>query len=84
MLGNEIFDGIVREELAEFRAELCRERLIVGEHERRPVQPCDHVCHRERFARARNAEQRLHPHTRFNPGDERVDRLGLVARGGVI
>ena len=56
---DEVLDGVVREELAELRVELRRERLVRREHERRPAGARNDVGHRVRLAGAGDAEQRL-------------------------
>ena len=50
IVGDEVFDGVFREKLAELRTELRGKRFVVREHERRAVQLRNDVCHRERFA----------------------------------
>ena len=39
VVGDEVLDGVVREELPELVAELGGERLVVGDHERRAFSP---------------------------------------------
>ncbi len=58
-VAHEVLDRVVREELAELRVELGRERLVVGQHERRLLVPLDGLGDRERLARPGRAEQRL-------------------------
>ena len=55
-VGDKKFYCIVREEFPKFRAELCGERFIMRQHQRRPVDIGDDVRHREGFARTRNAQ----------------------------
>ena len=50
VVGDKILDGVLREKFTEFRTELRGKRFVVREHERRAVQLCNDVCHRERFA----------------------------------
>ena len=59
VVGDEVLDRVVREELAELAAELGRQRLVVGQHERRLLDLLDHEAHRGRLARAGHAQQRL-------------------------
>ena len=47
VVGNEVFHGVFREKLAEFRAQLSRERFVVREHERGAVDVGDDVRHGE-------------------------------------
>ena len=56
---DEVFDGIVREEFAHLGIELRRQRLVRGEHQRRPAQPGDDVGHRVGLARPGYAQQCL-------------------------
>ena len=37
VVGDEVLDGVVREELAELGVELGGQRLVVGQHQRRPL-----------------------------------------------
>ena len=50
VVGDKILDGVFREKFTEFRTELRGKRFVVREHERRAIQLCNDVCHRERFA----------------------------------
>ena len=59
VIADEVADGVVREELLELAVELGGERLVVRHHQRGPVHPGDDVGHRERLARAGDAEQGL-------------------------
>ncbi len=76
---DEVLDRVVREELAELRVELRRERLVRRDDDRGPPRARDHVGHRERLARPRDAQQRLVRESVGQPLDELRDRLGLVA-----
>ena len=58
IVGDEILDGVVREELAQLGAQLRGERFIVREHERRALCLLDDVGHGEGLARAGNALER--------------------------
>ena len=59
VVGDEVLDRVLGEELAELVAELRRERLVVGDHERRRCSLLDDPRHRRRLAGAGRAEQRL-------------------------
>ena len=76
---DEVLDRVVREELAELVAELRGERLVVRDHERRPLDLLDDPGHRRRLAGAGRAEQRLVALARTQPVRERRDRRRLVA-----
>ena len=59
VVGDEVFDGVRGEELAELVAELGGERLVVRDHERRPLQLLHQPGHGRRLAGSGRAEQRL-------------------------
>jgi hypothetical protein len=59
VIRDEVLDRVVRQELAELVAELSRQRLVVGDHERRALDLLDRERHRRGLARAGDAEQRL-------------------------
>src|SRR5580704_2811109 len=59
VIGDEVFDRIVREERLELVIELRRQRLVVRHDERGPVQVFDDLGHRKSFARAGDAQQHL-------------------------
>ena len=80
IVGDEILDGVVREEFAQLGAQLRGERFIVREHERRALCLLDDVSHGEGLARAGNALERLLLQTVADALDELRDRLRLVAR----
>ncbi len=78
---DEVLDRVRREVRAELVAELRRQRLVVGEHERRPLQPLDRRRHGHRLAGARRAQQGDPARTGLDALHEPVDRRWLV-RGG--
>ena len=59
--------------------ELRGERLVVDHHQRRPVHARDGLRHRERLARAGDAEQHLVRIAALEPLDELADGARLVA-----
>ena len=71
VVADEVVDGVVGEQLLELAVELRREDLVVRDDQRRPVDLRDHVRHRERLARAGDAEQDL----RLVAAPEAVDEL---------
>ncbi len=80
VVGDEVLDGVVGEELPKLVAELRGERLVVRDHERRPLHLLDREGHRGRLARPRDAEERLETLARAEPVDEPVTRaLGWSA-----
>jgi hypothetical protein len=80
VVGDEVLDRVLGEECPELVAQLGRERLVVGDHERRPLHSLDHAGHRHRLAGARCAEQRLEALALAHALGEGLDRLGLVGR----
>ena len=79
VVGDEVLDRVIGEELAHLRIQLSSKRLVGREHERRPTHACNHVGHREGLARSGNPEERLERQPIFNAFDQRTDRAGLVA-----
>ena len=79
VVGDEVLDGVLREELAELVAELRGERLVVGDHERRTLDLLHHPGHRRRLARACGTEQRLAAIPLAQRLRELRDRLRLVS-----
>ena len=59
VVADEVLDRVVREELPELVAELGGEGLVVGDHQRRALDPLDHPGHRERLSSPGRAEQGL-------------------------
>ena len=84
VVGNEVLDRIAREVRLELAVELGRERLVVGEHERRPLHRLDDVRDREGLAGAGDAEQRLVREARADAVDQRGDRGRLVAGRRIV
>jgi hypothetical protein len=59
VIGDEIFDCVLREEAFELAIELRRERLVRSEDEGRALRRLNHLRHGEGLARAGDAEQHL-------------------------
>jgi hypothetical protein len=59
VVGDEVLDRVLREELAKFVAELGGERLVVRDHERRLLYLLDDPGHRGRLSGAGRAQQGL-------------------------
>jgi hypothetical protein len=55
----EVLHRVLGKELAKLAVQLGRQRLVGCKDDGRPPQSGNHVGHRERFARARDAQQRL-------------------------
>ena len=81
VVGDEVLDRVVREERAELVAQLRRERLVVGDHQRRALHGLDHPRHRHRLAGAGRPQQRLEALPGLDALGERCDRLRLVGGG---
>ena len=79
VVGDEVLDGVVGEELPELGVQLRGERLVGGEHQRRPAGAGDDVGHRVGLARAGDAQQRLEREPVLEALDQPGDRLRLVA-----
>ena len=59
VVGDEVLDPVLREELPELGGQLRGERLVGRHHQRGPLRLRDHVGDREALPRAGDAEQRL-------------------------
>ena len=79
VVADEVLDGVVGEEAPELLIELRRERLVVDHHQRRPVHRGDGLRHRERLARAGDAEQHLVRVAALQPLGQLADGARLVA-----
>ena len=83
VVADEVLHAAVGEEGLQFRAELGREGLVVGDNEGGPLDLLDDGGHRKRLAGAGHAEEHLGVHALLNAGREGLDGLGLVA-GGLV
>ncbi len=83
VVGDEVLDHVVGEELAELVAKLRGKRLVVGDHEARPLHLGDRRRHREGLAGAGGAEQGLKAISLAQALGQSRDRLRLVRRRGV-
>ena len=81
VVADEILDRVVGKELAKFRAELRRQRLVGRDHQRRPLYARDDVGDGEGLAAAGDAHQRLLALSLLEPAHELVDGLRLIAGG---
>ena len=80
VVGDEVFDGVFGEKFAELVAQLRRKRLVVRDDERGPPHVFDDVCHRERLAAARHADEHLRADAVQDPFRQLFDGFGLIAR----
>ena len=79
VVGYKVFNGIFREKLAEFRAELRRKYLVVGKDYGRLVHLGNDIRHSEGLAGPRYSEEYLFLFALFQPFHELFYRLGLIA-----
>ena len=79
VVGDEVLDRVLGQQLAELGVQLRGQRLVMGQHQRRPLQLLDDMGHHEGLAGAGGAEQRLMLLAAAQPVDELRDRLRLVA-----
>jgi len=79
VIRDEVLDRALREELPELAVQLRRERLVVGQNERRPARVGDDLRHRHGLARTGHALQGLELLAPGEAGRERRGGLGLVA-----
>ncbi len=79
ILGYKIFHGVFRKKLLELRAKLCRQGFVMCQHQRRSVDIGNDVCHGERFAGTRHAEQHLFLQSAVDSVGQFGDCLRLVA-----
>ena len=79
VVGDEILDRVVREEVLELAIELRGQRLVRREDQGRALRLLDHLGHGEGLARAGDAEQHLGALGRVDALDEIADGGRLVA-----
>src|SRR5581483_10118626 len=79
VVGDEILDAVLGEEILELLIELRGERFVVAEDERRPVDLLDHLRHGEGLPRSGDAEEHLMPAAGADGFDELLDRPRLIA-----
>ena len=84
VVAHEILDGVVGEKALELAIELRCQRLVVREDQRGSLHCLDHLRHRERLARAGDAEKDLVELLVLYTLNEIGDRLRLVARRLVV
>ena len=81
VVADEVLDGVLGEELAELVAELGGQRLVVGDDQRRALDPLDHAGHRERLAGPGRAEQAAEPLAAPSPSASQSIAFGWSAVG---
>ena len=83
VIAHKIFHRVVGEKAFKFGTQLCRQGLIVGENQGRPVEPGDDVCHGEGLTGAGDPHKGDFPLPPLQSFDNPVDGLWLVA-GGLV
>ncbi len=83
VVGDEELHRVLREEALELPVELGGQRLVVRDHQGRPVDPLDDVGHGEGLARAGDPQQHLVFGALVQAVDQGLDGLRLVA-GGLV
>ena len=84
VVGDEILHRILRKKLPELLAKLGRQRLVVGQHQGRPLDLFDDLGHGVGLAAAGDAQQHLLAQTALQTLRQLLDGLGLVPGGGVF
>ena len=79
VVGDEILDLVLREEIFELLVELRRQGLVVAEDEGRPVDRLDRLGDGEGLSRAGDAEEDLMPFAGTGSGDQLLDGSDLIA-----
>ena len=80
VIADKIFHSVVREKRLELTVKLRRQRFVRLKDQRRPIRLGDQIRHRERFAAACHAQERLPMVAQIQSFKQRLDRLRLVAR----
>ncbi len=81
VVGDEVLDAVLREEVLELLVKLRGEGFVVAEDERRPIDGLDDLGDGEGLPRAGHAEEHLVAHAGVDALDELFNGLGLVALG---
>ena len=82
IIGNEVLHRRIGEEPLELGAELGRQRLVVGQHQRGLLDPFDDLGHGVGLAGARDAQQHLELVAPQDALAQLLDGLRLIALGG--
>ena len=84
VVGDEVLDPVLGEELAELVGELRRQRLVRCDHQRRSLHLLDGPRDGRALAAAGDAEERLEAVPRAHALGQGLDRVGLIAGGGEV
>src|SRR6185369_15720157 len=79
VVGDKVFDGVLREEVAELRTQLRGKRLVVSHHQGRALHFLDYGRNRESFPCCRRSQQRLESPVFVQPLRQFLNRLRLIA-----
>ena len=83
VIGDEVFNGVVREKFPQLIAELGRQRFVVGQHQGGPAGAGDHIGNREGFSGAGGPEKGLVALPRLQASHHLGDGGGLIPLGFV-
>ena len=84
VVGDEVLHGVFREELPELLAQLGRQRLVVGQHQRGALHLLDDLGHGVGLAAAGDAQQHLLAQAVLQSLRQLFNGLRLVAGGGIF
>ena len=84
VVGHEVLDGVVRQQLPELVGQLCGQSLVRGHDQSRTLHLFDEPRGRRGLACAGGAEQHDVPLPRIEPFGDLPDRRRLVAGGRVL
>ncbi len=79
VVGDEVLDPILREELPELVGKLCRQRLVRSKDQRRLLHLLDRPCDSCRLSRSGDPEERLEAVTALDTFGQAGDCLRLIA-----
>ena len=81
VIRDKIFDGVIGKQLPHFPVQLGRKCLVGRQYQCRPLHLLDNIGNGIGLARTGNTEQGLMGQPVFQPLDQRLDRLRLIAGG---
>jgi hypothetical protein len=81
IVADEVLDGVVWKQPPEFSPELCGERLVGREDQRRPLQLFDRPAHDVGLAASGHSHQDLLLQAALDAAHDLVDRSRLIAGG---
>ena len=84
IIGDKIFHRVVGKKFLEFSAQLGGQSLIVGQHQRGPLDLFNDLGHGEGFARAGDPQKSLLVQAHLNAPGQGGNGLRLIAAGGIF